>query len=49
VESWKVEIAFLIYIDVFLSKFVAMYVNFELINPGCEWDVEDSDESEDEN
>jgi hypothetical protein len=24
-------------------------VNLELINPACEWDVEDSDESDDTN
>ena len=32
-----------------VSKFVAINVNLELINPNCEWDVEDSDESDDEN
>jgi hypothetical protein len=32
-----------------VSKFVAINVNLELINPNYEWDVEDSDESDDEN
>jgi hypothetical protein len=32
-----------------VSKFVAINVNLELINLNCEWDVKDSDESDDEN
>jgi hypothetical protein len=32
-----------------VSKFVAINVNLELINSGCEWDMDDSDESDDEN
>jgi hypothetical protein len=32
-----------------ISKLVGINVNLELVNPGCEWDVKDSDESGDEN
>jgi hypothetical protein len=32
-----------------VSKFVAINVNLELINSGCEWDVDDSHENDDEN